>query len=267
MPLWLPFLIALAVEIEFAVTGVVRASRAGPPARGRAPQPADIERFGWPDGAPEDDDPAFWSSGPVARTHSSWPRRLAVSAAVLAFVALAAWGVSLRRGWSGLDGSTRAQVVRVLSAQATRIAGHRAVVHCDTSGGHVGAVQEADGLAEVGGTNAWLTPSICFRLYRVVDHHDVSLFDPTGHAIVVLAHESWHLHGYANEGLVNCFAYQSGVGVAERLGLSRAQGRALMHTQLANNAADSEGAEQYRVPPGCRKGGRYDLHLDGSSFP
>ena len=129
-----------------------------------------------------------------------------MSAAVLAFVALVAWGISVRRGWSALDHTTQVQVERVLSREASRIAGHPASVHCDTAGRHVGAVQEADGLAEVGGRNAWLTPAICFRLYRVIDKHDTHTFSPTGRALAVLAHESWHLRGVANEGLANCYA-------------------------------------------------------------
>jgi len=267
VPLWLPFLVALAVEIEFAVGGFTRSARTRPRPRGRAPQQVDLERFGWPDEPPEEDDPAFWSSPPVPRARSSWRRRLAASVVVLAFVGLVAWGVSVRRGWSSLDHATQTRVEHVLSQQASRIAGRPANVVCDTSGHHVGAVQEADGLAEVGGRNAWLTPGICYRLYRVLDHHDSSSFGPTGRAIAVLAHESWHLRGVGDEGIANCYAFQSGVGIGERLGLSESRSRALMRTQLADNASDSEGDPQYLVPSGCRDGGRYDLDPRSSRFP
>ncbi len=267
VPLWLPFLIALALEIEFGVRGWLRAATHAPRTRGRAPQPVDLERFGWPGEAPEEDDPAFWSSPPVPRAKHLWLRRLAASLAVVAFVALVAWGVGIRRGWSSLDASTRARVERVISHQAAAIAGHQVQVRCDTSGTHVGSVQEADGVAQVGGTRAWLTPSICFRLYRVIDHHDSNLFAPTGRAIAVLAHESWHLHRVTSEGLANCYAFQSGVVIGARLGLSESRAYALMREQLANNAADSASDASYVVPAGCRNGGRYDLHPTSSRFP
>jgi hypothetical protein len=183
------------------------------------------------------------------------------------FVALVVWGIGLRRGWSSLDHATQTQVQRVLSQQASLIAGHPAAVHCDTAGRHVGAVQEADGLAEVGGSNAWVTPAICYQLYRVIDKHDTHSFSPTGRAIAVLAHESWHLHGVEGEGVANCYAFQSGVTVGTRLGLSASFARSLMREQLADNASDSAGAPEYLVPSGCANGGRYDLHPGSAQFP
>jgi hypothetical protein len=268
VPLWLPFLLALALEVEFAVGGLLRTARQAPPERGRAPQRSDLERFGWADEEPpEDDDPAFWSSPPVPRARRALLRRFGVSLAVVAFVALAAWGISIRRGWSSLDAATQTGVEHVLSRQASRIAGHTAVVHCDSAGRHVGAVQEADGLAEVGGRNAWLTPAICYQLYRVIDKHDTHTFSPTGRAIAVLAHESWHLHGVSDEGIANCYAFQTGVDVGTRLGLSKPFARALMREQLADNASDSASAPQYLIPSGCRNGGRYDLNPGSSTFP
>jgi hypothetical protein len=119
----------------------------------------------------------------------------------------------------------------------------------------------------VGGTNAWLTPAICFQLYRLVDRHDSQSFSPTGRAIAVLAHESWHLHGVADEGITNCYAFQSGVGIGTRFGLSNARARALMREQLADNASDSSGDPRYLVPPACGNGGRYDLHPRSAEFP
>ena len=82
---------------------------------------------------------------------------------------------------------------------------------CDTSGSHVGIVQEADGAAPVGGRTAYLVPSLCDELYQLRFKHRVRSFSRTGRAIAVLAHEAWHLNGVANEGLANCFGFQSGV--------------------------------------------------------
>ncbi len=268
VPLWLPFLVALALEVEFAVGGWLRWARHSPLERGRGPQRADLERFGWPgEQQPEDDDPAFWSSLPVPHRRSTGLRRVGASLAVIGFVALIAWGIDARRGWSGLAHGTRTHIERVLSREAAAIAGHPVRVRCDTQGRHVGAVQEADGVAEVGGRDAWLTPAICFQLYRVIDHHDTHSFSPTGRAIAVLAHEAWHLRGVADEGVTNCYAFQSGVAIGTRLGLTASFARALMREQLADNGADSASDPRYLVPGGCRDGGRYDLNPGSSPFP
>jgi hypothetical protein len=267
VPLWLPFAIAVTLEAEFAIRGLVGTARRVPRERGRAPQRADLERFGWDGEPPEDDDPAFWSSPPVPRLRSSTLRRLAVSVVVVGFVALVAWGVSARRGWSSLDKATRARIEHVISRQAAQIAGHPVSVRCDTSGRHVGAVQETDGVAQVGGTDAWLVPSLCFRLERLIDHHDSHSFTPTGRAIAVLAHEAWHLRGVSDEGLANCYAFQSGVKVGRALGLSVSRARALMREQLADNASDSAGDSRYLVPSGCSDGGKYDLSPGSTQFP
>ena len=267
VPLWLPFLLAVVLEAEFAISGWLRAARHVPTERGRAPQVADLERFGWPDEAPDDEDPSFWNSPPVPRPTTSRIRRVAASLLVFAFVALVAWGVSIRRGWSSLDHPTQAHVEQVISRQAARVAGHAARVRCDSAGRHVGAVQEADGIAEVGGSDAWLTPGICFQLYRLIDHHDSRSFSSTGRAIAVLAHEAWHLHGVADEGVANCYAFQSGVRIGVRLGLSSSRARALMREQLADNASDSASDPRYLVPAGCSNGGRLDLNRGSARFP
>jgi hypothetical protein len=269
VPLWLPFLLAVALEVEFAVVGWRRIGRTPRAERGRAPLRIDLERFGWGDEEPPDeDDPAYWSSPPVPRRPTALIRRIGATAAVLAFVVLVAWGVGVRRGWSSLDRGTQAKVERVLSQEAGRIAGHTAVVHCDTAGRHVGAVQEADGLAEVGGRSAWVTPGVCFRLERVIDGHDTrGSFSSTGRALAVLAHESWHLQGVADEGIANCYAFQSGVGVGVRLGLTRSTAEAMMREQFADNASDSAGSPRYLVAAGCENGGRYDLHPSSARFP
>jgi hypothetical protein len=168
--------------------------------------------------------------------------------------------------WQRLSASARAATVTVLDKQASRIAGHPAEVICDVSGRHVGYVQDADGLAEVGGRRAWLTPQICYRLYLIKRAGHAS-GQSSGHAIAVLAHEAWHLHGEASEALANCFAYQSGVQVGEALGLAPATARQLMRQQLDNNSSDFADTPQYIVPSGCTRGGSFDLHLDGSHFP
>lgn len=265
VPLWLPFVLAAGLELQFFVTGLVAGRPAGE--RGRAPQQADLERFGWEGEPPEEDDPEFWTSPPVPRDQRPLSRRLLAPALVLAAVGAIVWGVSVQRGWSALDSATHARVERALAREARRIAGHPAQVICDTSGHHVGIVQEADGLAEVGGRRAWLTPGICYRLYRVMAGKDTHPGRETGHAIAVLAHEAWHLRGVSDEGVTNCYAFQSGVQAGVDLGLERGTARALMRQQLAANADDSASDPRYLVPPGCHNGGAYDLNRASDTFP
>jgi len=128
-------------------------------------------------------------------------------------------------------------------------------------------VQEADGEAQVGGRVAYLVPSLCDRLYQLRFKNRVQSFSGTARAIAVLAHEAWHLQGVADEGVANCYAFQSGVEIGVRLGLSSSRARALMREQLATNGFDSSGDPRYLVPAGCRDGGRLDLHRSSKQFP
>jgi hypothetical protein len=193
-------------------------------------------------------------------------RRLVQVAVVLALLS----GIFLldrsRASWQKLPANERAATLSVLDRAAAAIAGHPATVMCDVSGRHVGYVQDADGLAEVGGRRMWLTPGICYRLAKV-RHMTAATETASGHAIAVFAHEAWHLHGEPREALANCFAYQSGVRVGRTLGLNANTARRLMHQQLADNPADFAGSPAYVVPPGCHRGGTLDLKLDGTHFP
>jgi hypothetical protein len=168
--------------------------------------------------------------------------------------------------WRRLPASARQATISLLDEQAARIAGHPAEVICDVSGRKVGYVQDADGLAEIGGRRLWLTPQICYRLY-LVKHTGRAAGASSGEAIAVLAHEAWHLHGETSEALANCFGYQSGVQVGQALSLSAASARQLMREQLADNPTDFAATPQYVVTSGCQRGGSLDLHLDGRHFP
>jgi hypothetical protein len=168
--------------------------------------------------------------------------------------------------WRRLPVSARQATISLLDQQAARIAGHPAEVICDVGGRHVGYVQDADGLAEIGGRRLWLTPEICYRLY-LVTHTGRSAGASSGEAIAVFAHEAWHLRGETSESLANCFGYQSGVQVGQALGLPAASARQLMRQQLADNPTDFAATPQYVVTSGCERGGSLDLHLDGRRFP
>ena len=202
---------------------------------------------------------------PVARS-SKVRRRLLEALAVLALVTAVFFLDRSEPRWQKLPEPARAATVALLDREASKIAGHRAQVTCDVAGRHVGYVQEADGLAEVGGRRMWLTPEECYRLHRVSETRR-SAGPASGRAIAVFAHEAWHLRGEARESIANCYAYQSGVAVGRALGLSASAARGLMRQQLADNPSDFAETPQYVVPDGCHRGGEFDLQLDGAHFP
>lgn len=263
IPVWLLFLAALGLEVEFFLGGYVQARR-GQPARApdRGPQQRDLSDLGtW----------AWWDNDaatvlPVEQRRFRWIQ-VAEAVAGIVLVAAILFYASRPKGWDAVGPAARARTEAVLSHEASLIAGHRAQVGCDTSGEYVGFVQDADGLAFVGGDRAYLTPSICNTLYQLAIKHRSQSFSQTARALAVLGHESWHLRGVRNEGLANCYGYQSGVEIGIHLGLSEKTARAMMQEQLATNASDSGLNVQYRVPGDCRNGGAADLNPRTREFP
>lgn len=295
VPIWLPFAIALGLELQFFFSALRTApGRIRPGDRG--PQDVDRERFGYEGDGDDfllvrDGDGELWVpyageegeelDALVARERervarggdvllvddrSGHLRRLAFAMVALAALAAFVWFVDSRSGWNGLDAETKAEAERLFSAEAARIAGHPVEVRCDDAGEHVGAVQHADGVAVVGGTRAYLTPERCHALYRLAFEGEYS-FTPAGRAIVVLAHEAWHLNGIADEGTTHCYALQSGVRLGMRLGLTETVARRMMRQQFVENASRGRRAPEYLVSDECRDGRRLDLRPDDPEFP
>jgi len=303
IPVWVPFLAFAGLELQYLISGL--RDRGTPRRRGRSPQETDISELGgeewlepalvriegedvWlPVGGRSDEEvleliedarerlqrgePAYEPQPtPAARPAASGSRRLLARLEGLAVVGALAFVLFVLlpdRGWDGLDESEQARTEALLSAEAGRIAGHEARVRCDAEGKAVGVVQHADGLAEIGGSNAFLTPDICHRLHRLAFASDEGSFSQTARAIAVLAHEAWHLRGERDEGVANCFAFQSGVELGRRLGLSEDTAARMMRQQLADNATFARSAPAYLVPGECRDGGRLDLDPQSSRFP
>ena len=275
IPPWLPFLALLALEVSFAVAAL--RERGAPTApRGRSPQETDIDELGgegWLEPTLlEVGGHQVWIPAEVEEPPAPPPRPRRVlgpleGLAVLAAVAVVLFVLVPGGGWNSLDRSDQVRTEARLSAEAGLIAGHPARVHCDTEGKAVGIVQHSDGLAEVGGTNAFLTPAICYRLHRLAFDGDEGSFSQTARAIAVLAHEAWHLRGVRDEGVVNCYAFQSGVALGQRLGLSRGTAAQMMSQQLAENAITARTAPAYLVPPECHNGGELDLNPASERFP
>jgi len=272
IPIWLPFLVAVGLELSF-LFGALRPAASRRPDRG--PQPADRELYGYEDedededeGEGEDeeaDEEPAPAAVPAARRRSPL-RSSAIALGVIAALAALVWFVESRSGWDALDRRTRAAATERFSEEAALIAEKPVGVRCDESGDFVGVIQHADGAARVGGEIAYLTPAVCLSLYRLAFEDEI-VSSQTARAIAVLAHEAWHLRGVADEGETECYALQSGVELGQRLGLSEGRARQMMRQQLVENALRAGGTFEYRIPPECRDGGRLDLDPGDSRFP
>ncbi len=297
VPIWLPFLVALGLEVQFFVGALGPA----PPSRNdRGPLEADRERYGYGEEAEElllvrDGDKELWipysgeteeelsaliteareepeEEPPEAIAAEPAGRRLRPLRGFLAGLVLIAalagisWVVEARTGWNGLGADTRAEATARFSEEASRVAGKPVTIRCDEAGDYVGAVQHADGVAQVGGNLAYLTPDRCLDLYRLAFKGEVRA-SQIAHAVAVLAHETWHLRGVADEGVAECYALQSGVEIGQRLGLSESTARRMMRQERVENALRGEANPAYRIPPDCQDGGRLDLRPGDGRFP
>jgi len=297
VPIWIAFLIALGLEVNF-FAGALR--RLPPPSPDRRPQSVDRERYGYGEEAddlllvthgdeeiwipyagesdeeldaliasareePEDDEPTVPST---VERRLIWPpvRRFLTGLAVIGGLALVLWFVESRTGWDSLDGDTRAVAVERFSDEASRISGKPVTIRCDESRDYVGLVQHADGVAAVGGDRAYITPERCFDLYRLAFEGEVTS-SQTARSLAVLAHEAWHLRGESDEGTTECYALQSGVELGTQLGLSEETARQMMRQQLVENALRGAATSEYLVPRDCRDGDRLDLDKNGTRFP
>lgn len=298
VPIWLVFLIAVGLEVQFFVSGLGQVSVRRPD---RGPQAVDRERYGYVGEADDlllvreggkqlwipysgergeelealiaearetDDDEAGTPAVAFREGPGIWPpvRRLLAGLGILGALALILWVVESRTGWDALAADTRAEAAARFSDEASRIAAKPVAIQCDESGDHVGVVQHADGAAVVGGDLAYLTPQRCLELYRLAFEGDVTS-SQTARAIAVLAHEAWHLRGVRDEGTTECYALQSGVELGQRLGLSEDTARQMMRQQLAENLGRGLARLEYLVPPDCRDGDRLDLNPDVARFP
>ena len=264
IPVWVAFVIAFGLEINFFLGAL---GRPPAPRPDRGPQPVDRELYGYL-ALPEDDDEEDEDDDGYWEDESRWPavRRFLWGVGIIAALALTFWVVDRNTGWDSLSSATRVEAQERFSEEASRIAEKPVRIRCDESGEYVGAVQHADGVAQVGGDLAYLTPERCLDLYRLAFEGDVTS-SQTARGISVLAHEAWHLRGERDEGTTECYALQSGVALGRRLGLGEDDARRLMAQQLAENSGRGLDTAEYRVPPECRDGGSLDLDPAGSRFP
>jgi len=164
-----------------------------------------------------------------------------------------------------------------LAVIASDLAGRKVAVRCPSflSGlvdtrGEAGRVQfDASGRPS-GHTD--LSPQSCKAL-RGLERVDFSCLERgkcgykefnAGWAAHTLAHEAFHLRGYQDEGVTECYALQNTAFVAERLGVSAVQAE-LLQAWLYVEGYPNE-PEEYRSSR-CYDGGPLDLRPQHSVFP
>jgi hypothetical protein len=164
-----------------------------------------------------------------------------------------------------------------LAAVASDLAGRRVAVRCPgflaslvrvrTEGGYVKF--HADGSPY---DYTELSPETCKAL-RHLDRFDFSCIaggDCTfkqfknAWAAKTLAHESFHLRGFQNEAITECYALQNTAFVAERLGVNEETAQELQKWVYHDGYPNEP--EEYRHAD-CYDGGRLDLRPRSTDWP
>jgi hypothetical protein len=156
-----------------------------------------------------------------------------------------------------------------LAAIASDLAGRKVGVRCPSflAGlvdvrGEAGRVQFDESGRPANHTD--LSPQTCKAL-RHLDRVDFSCIDrgdcgfkefTAGWAAHTLAHESFHLRGYQDEAVAECYALQNTAFVAERLGVQTSLAEDLQ-AWIFKRGYPNEPTEYQSA--GCRDGGPFDL--------
>jgi hypothetical protein len=164
-----------------------------------------------------------------------------------------------------------------LGAVASDLAGRAVAVHCPgflgalvDTGGEAGRVQ-FDGSGRPS-DHTDLAPETCKAL-RHLDRVDFSCIenDDCGYpefkaawAAHTLAHESFHLRGFEDEGITECYALQNTAFVAERLGVAAETAHRLQKWLYLDGYPNEP--EDYRSS-NCYDGGPLDLRPQSTRFP
>ena len=238
VPVWIAFLVALGLEINFFLGAL---GRPPAPRPDRGPQEIDRELYGyrWPFEEDEDDEEddeveeALGFATPV--------RQFLLGVAVIGALVLL-WLIMSRTGWDSLSVATRTEAQDRFSQEASTIAGKPVRVRCDESGEYVGAVQHADGVATVGGDLTYLTPERCLDLYRLAFDGEVTGARPAGR------------RGARARGVAPQRGSQRGHGGVLRVPVRRRARAAARPVRGPREAADDPAARRERRP--ARRGRR-----------
>jgi hypothetical protein len=270
VPAWVPLVFLLAAEAEFVLRGWRERRNPAPPANAaerRAPGVEDAD-LGWGE-VIEDDEGGVQYVPPPPRPARPRFRRLVTAVVAVAAVALfvLAFRIERESTWHALSAETRADVTRRLSREASRIAGKPVTMQCDEDYRFTGVGSDALGVAFIDRGLAYLEPGVCRTLYNLLQG-DRREREPTGEAVLVLAHEAVHLAGERREGVTECRGLQEGVELGERLGLPADRSERLMSDRYDRNLSERSIARlAYRLPAGCRNGGDLDLRPTDDRFP
>jgi hypothetical protein len=164
-----------------------------------------------------------------------------------------------------------------LAAIASDLAGRRVAVRCPSFvaslvdvRGEAGRVQFDETGRPANRTD--LSPQTCKAL-RHLDSVDFTCIDRrdcgfkefnAGWAAHTLAHEAFHLRGFQDEGVTECYALQNTAFVAERLGVATRTAKDLQ-AWLYKRGYPNEPSE-YQSPQ-CYDGGPLDLRPGTTTFP
>jgi hypothetical protein len=156
-----------------------------------------------------------------------------------------------------------------LAEIASDLAGRRVTVRCPSflaslvdTHGEAGRVQFDEDGRPAG--HADLSPQTCKALRRLehVDFRCIARGDcafkefDAGWAAHTLAHEAFHLRGFQDEGVTECYALQNTAFVAERLGVATNEARNLQAWLFVKGYPNEP--EEYRSSQ-CYDGGPLDL--------
>jgi hypothetical protein len=164
-----------------------------------------------------------------------------------------------------------------LAVIASELAGHKVGVRCPgflsslvETYGEAGRVRFDDGGRPADHMD--LSPQTC-RALRHIDRVDFTCLErgecryrefKAAWAAHTLAHEAFHLRGFQDEGVTECFALQNTAFVAERLGVPTTQARNLQ-AWLFIAGYPNEPAEYQSAR--CYDGGPLDLRPQLAAFP
>ncbi len=164
-----------------------------------------------------------------------------------------------------------------LAMIASNLAGRHVGVRCPSflsslvdTHGEAGRVQFDESGRPANRTD--LAPQTCKAL-RQLEHVDFTCiargdcgYDEfkAGWAAHTLAHEAFHLRGFEDEGITECYALQNTAFVAEQLGVSTPEARNLQAWLFVKGYPNEP--EEYHSPQ-CYDGGPLDLRPQLTEFP
>jgi hypothetical protein len=164
-----------------------------------------------------------------------------------------------------------------LAAIASDLAGRRVTVRCPTLPASLVDVRGEAGRVQFDETgrpanHTDLSPQTCKALrhldsvdFTCIDRRDCGFKEfAAGWAAHTLAHEAFHLRGFLDEGVTECYALQNTAFVAERLGVPT-QAAQNLQAWLYRRGYPNEPTE-YQSPQ-CYDGGPLDLRPQQTLFP